>query len=70
MRIGVLTQAGAMHFAAPRTPNVIADVAEGTRIVAVFVDGRSEPYELEADGTPIVVGLPAIRRIRNRQLAA
>lgn len=70
MLIAVLTSDGRMYASHGRTPNTIDGVPAGARIVSIFVDGRVERADIEATGESIVISLPAIRRIRNQQLAA
>lgn len=70
MKIWILDANGIVHLPHPKCANLFVDIPVGTRLVRVFVDGRSDAINTIADDREVLVGLSAIRRARAQKRAA
>lgn len=70
MKIWILDSKGVVHLPHPKCPNLFVGIPVGTRLVRVFVDGRSDAIDVIADERETLVGLSAIRRARAQKRAA
>ena len=70
MKIWILDSRGVVHLPHPKCANLFTDIPIGTRLVRVFVDGKSDAIDTTADDREVLVGLSAIRRARSQKRAA
>lgn len=70
MLIAVTDERGVTYPAMRSTPNMVHGVPAGVRVRTLRVDAGVEACDFVSDGEPIVVSLPAIRRVRATRRAA
>ncbi|HQR20031.1 MAG TPA: hypothetical protein PKV98_04140 [Burkholderiaceae bacterium] len=70
MKIFIIDSSGVAYLPHPKCPNLFVDIAAGTRLTGVVVDGATDAINVIADGDEILVGLSAIRRARAQKRAA